>query len=429
MKYPPRDLLALLRTPAGRRKVRRGFRHRLWPVTARLAGAYRRFVVRRTHVVAIVGSFGKTTTARTVSVALGLPVKGGGNAFSSISRGVRHIRPSQRYAVFEVGVAKPGQMGPYARLLRPDLTVVTSVGTEHHRSFRSLEATREEKVEMVRALPATGTAILNGDDEHVRWMAGQTRARVVTYGFAPENDVRGADFTLRWPEGASFSISTSGKTRVLRTHLTGQTMAYPFLAAVAVATVEGLDLDAVWPALEALEPTPGRLEPVRLPSGAIVLRDDVKSVLETVEAALDLLAAVPATRRFAVLGDVDDPPGSPATVYGPLGERLPAVVDRAIFVGRSFRRYAAGARRAGMGNDRLVNAGESLLEAAATLRRELRSGDVVLVKGRSTQKFERVVLALEGRNVVCDIPTCNFRISCARCSMLERGWDGTRVVT
>ncbi len=409
--------------------MRRAFRHRLWPVTARVTAAYRRTVARRAHVIAVVGSFGKTTTARTVSVALGLPLKGAGNSFSSISRGMRRIRPSQRHAVFEVGIAKPGQMAPYARLLRPDLTVVTSIGTEHYRSFGSLEAIREEKAEMVRALPETGTAILNGDDEHVRWMAGETRARVVTYGFAPESDVRGADFTLSWPDGASFSITTGGETRLFRSRLTGVTMAYPFLAAVAVATVEGLDLDAVWPALEALEPTAGRLEPVQLPSGAIVLRDDVKAVLETVEAALDLLVTVPAARKFAVLGDVDDPPGSPATVYGPLGERLATTVDKAIFVGRSFRRYAAGARRLGMGNDRLVNAGENPLGAVAALRPELQPGDVVLVKGRGTQKFERIVLALEGRSVACDIPTCNFRISCGRCPMLERGWGGTRVVT
>ncbi len=142
-------------------------------------------------------------------------------------------------------------------------------------------------------------------------MAGQTTARVVTYGFAPENDVKGGNFALRWPDGASFSISANGTTRVLRSKLIGRTMAYPFLAAVAVACVEGLDLDAVWPALEALKPTAGRLEPIELPSGAIVLRDDVKSALETVEAALDLLLTVPATRRFAVLGDIDDTPGKP----------------------------------------------------------------------------------------------------------------------
>ncbi len=82
-----------------------------------------------------------------------------------------------------------------------------------------------------------------------------------------------------------------------------------------------------------------------------------------------------------------------------------------------------------MGNDRLVNAGESPHEAAAALRDELGPGDVVLVKGRGTQKLERTVLALQGRNVVCDIPVCNYRIACAECVMLERGWDGLRVVT
>ena len=49
---------------------------------------------------------------------------------------------------------------------------------------------------MVRALTRSGTAILNGDDPNVRWMASQTRARSVTFGLEAHNDVRAADIRL-----------------------------------------------------------------------------------------------------------------------------------------------------------------------------------------------------------------------------------------
>ena len=78
-----------------------------------------------------------------------------------------------------------------------------------------------------------------------------------------------------------------------------------------------------------------------------------------------------------------------------------------------------------------MNAGRSVLRAAEIVREELGPGDVVLIKGRNNQRFERVALALQGRRVVCDIPVCRAvpRLRCASCPMLERGWAGRRVVT
>ena len=80
------------------------------------------------------------------------------------------IRRGDPYAVIEVGISRPGQMRAYANFYARIVTVVTMVGSEYNRSLGSLEATREQKSEMVRALPASGLAVLNGDDPHVRLM-------------------------------------------------------------------------------------------------------------------------------------------------------------------------------------------------------------------------------------------------------------------
>jgi hypothetical protein len=69
------------------------------------------------------------------------------------------------------------------------------------------------------------------------------------------------------------------------------------------------------------------------------------------------------------------------------------------------------------------------LQAAAAVGEDLGTGDVVLIKGRDTQRLDRVALALMGRAVRCDIAFCNaMPMRCASCPMLERGWDGLRVV-
>jgi UDP-N-acetylmuramoyl-tripeptide--D-alanyl-D-alanine ligase len=261
-------------------------------------------------------------------------------------------------------------------------------------------------------------------------MAGQTRARVRTFGFGAGSDVRASDVALDWPRGTRFRLHAAGQTRLVRTRLIGRHMVYPILAAVAVGLEEGLRLDELLPRLAALAPTPGRLEVVGLANGALVLRDDCKSTVETLDAALDVLAAVRAGRRLVVLGEIDDPLGSPWPHYRRVGERVGRIATRAVIVGtaESFRHYAAGASKTGLGAHALVHAGPHVHAAVELLRGELGPGDVVLLKGRWGQRLERVALALAGRRVTCDITACSLRgRRCARCPMLGRGWGGLRV--
>jgi UDP-N-acetylmuramyl pentapeptide synthase len=328
----------------------------------------------------------------------------------------------------EVGINRPGLMAGFAAMVRPDVVVVTSIGSEHNRYLGSLEVTRHEKAEMVRALPADGLVILNGDDPNVRWMATQTNARVVTFGFGEQNQVRAVDLGLDWPHGRAFELRAGGQVRRLRVRHLGRHQVYSFLAAAAVTLAEGLDLDGVLPSLEALEPLAGRLTVTPLPNGAFLLRDDFKSALETIEVALDTLAEVPA-RRIVVLGAVTEAPGPQRPIYRRLGERVAEIAARAIFVGESYERYAAGALSAGLPRQALTRV-ETASEAAAALQRLLEPGDVVLIKGRDSQRLERVALRLQGRTVRCDIRTCRVRwSSCDRCPMLARDWAGLPAVT
>ncbi len=431
MRYKWQDIPALLRTPLGRSQFIFGFWHTLWPLVSRLAILHRRTLVRNTRVVAVVGSFGKSTTVRAVSAALGSRVHPDFelNAFSSVARAVLRICPHDRHAVIEAGIDQPGQMTGYARVIRPDITVVTSIGSEHNRSLITLEATRTEKSEMVRILPESGIAVLNGDDPNVMWMRSRTRARIITFGIDETNDVRASNIKLDWPNGTRFKLHAGGETRDLRIKLIGGKMVYSILAAVAVSLAEGFSLDRVIPTLEALSPTPGRMEPLRLANGALILRDDNKSPLETIDTALDVLSEIPAQRRIIVLGDIEQPPGSKGAIYRLIGERIAGIASRAVFIGgHSYSGYTSGMKRGGMLVENITYVGQNVSDAANLLSEEIKPGDVVLIKGRGTQRLDRIVLSLMGRTVRCDIDFCKAEVRCEQCPMLERGWDGLKVV-
>jgi UDP-N-acetylmuramoyl-tripeptide--D-alanyl-D-alanine ligase len=423
-------MLELWRTPLGRHQFWYGVRFRLWPLYSLAARIHLRTALRGTRVIAVVGSFGKTTAVRACAAALALEPDSdrGKNAWSGLARTILRVRRGERRAVFEVGIDGPGQMRGYSRLLRPDVAVVMSIGSEHHRSLATTETTRDEKAEMVRGLASDGLAVLNGDDPNVLWMQSQTRARVVTFGREAHNDVQLRDVRLEWPTGMSLRVIVGGEDRELRVKLGGAPTVYAVGAAVAVAWAEGIGLDEVAERLASLPPTPGRLEPVALPNGAWLLRDDFKASLETVDCAIDTLEEISARRKLIVMGEISEPPGSQGPIYRRIGERMAKVASRIVLVGNNFQRYAAGARRGGLASEAVIDAGRSPRAAAEAIRNMLEPGDVVLIKGRDTQRLDRVTLRLVGREVGCDIPHCDAKLRCDACPMLERGWQGRRVV-
>jgi len=416
-------LYVSLWTAPGRERLRIGACKRIPRILFCLASLSRRTLARKARVVAVVGSFGKTTTARAVSAALGFPNSShaGWNTGGALADAVLRIRPGSPHAVMEVGIDGKGQMEGFARLIRPNIAVVTSIGSEHHTSLGTLEVTRAEKAKMVHALPLSGLAVLNGDDPNVLWMRDCTRAPVLTYGFGEANQVRATEVVQDELSGVRFMLHIEGEVHDVRTRLIGRHNIYPVLAAVAVSRAAGGRIEQILAALEELEPTRNRLEPIRHASGAVLLLDAYKGALETIEAALDTLAKLHAERKIVVLGEVEEPPGSQGPIYRDLGEHVAEVASRVIFVGgeKSFERLKAGTTARGLPRDALTNIRMNPLEAAHALEADLRCGDLVLVKGRSTQHLERIALVLQGKKVGCTTRFCPRHHDCATCPLLQ----------
>jgi len=208
----------------------------------------------------------------------------------------------------------------------------------------------------------------------------------------------------------------------------GRHMIYPAMAAVAEALEQGVPLDTILSRLQTATQSPGRLSVQLLDCGAVVLRDDVKSALETIHAALDVLEEVPAGRKIAVLGPMNVPPPHARQFYRELAARLAKLAHLVVCVD-SYKNYGPGLRQAGMNHDSVVDAGADLARVIELIRETLHPGDVVLIKGRGRQKLERIAMALGGRQVGCTTAYCPARSAhCPICPMLERGWSKHRPI-
>ncbi len=421
-----REIPRLLRTPFGRMELWKECLGRSWPVLREVARWYRRLVLRKTCVIVVTGTYGKTTTHRAITVALGMEPHGVEKASfqSGVAKGLLLTSPWQRFAPFEVGIFAPGQMIQYARMMEPDIVIVNSIGTEHHRAFKTLENTRDEKAQLLTGIAPHGIAILNGDDPNVLRMKGMTTRRVITYGFNEGNELRASDWQMIWPEGSRFHVHVNGKSYPVRTRLHGRHMAYPVLAALAVVYATNQDMNAAVTAMERLTPVRGRMQVVDLPNGTRIIQDDYKSALETIETALDFLRSIPATRRLVVLGNIAAPPNPQGQVYRRIGHRFAQFADLAFLLGSHDRRYASGAAAAGMRRERIMKFHNDLRQAINVLRDILQPGDVLVVKGRLDDHLERITLALSGRRIGCWRTECRSRAyRCGNCPMLEKGWQ------
>jgi UDP-N-acetylmuramyl pentapeptide synthase len=136
--------------------------------------------------------------------------------------------------------------------------------------------------------------------------------------------------------------------------------------------------------------------------------------------ALDVLEHNDAKRRVVVMGDLDAPPAPERPHYRAVGTRVAQVAHRAVFVGEKFRVYRPGVRRGGMPDEHMTHV-RTVHEAIAVLQRELCPGDVVLVKGQEQQRLTRIILALAGQEVHCNIKACHLHlVFCERCPLLTR---------
>jgi hypothetical protein len=127
-----------------------------------------------------------------------------------------------------------------------------------------------------------------------------------------------------------------------------------------------------------------------------------------------------------IVGDITEPPGRQTDAYRRLGCKLVEVPDaELIHVGREAQSLRAGAKRAGFPAERILELGEEVLPAIERIRELVQPEDTILLKGRDSQKLERILLALQGVQVRCGVKYCDKRVDgCTGCPLLERGWDG-----
>ncbi len=350
--------------------------------------------------VGITGSIGKTSTKEAVAAVLGgrfqtLKNEGNENNEIGLPLTVLRLTGADRALVLEMGMYVQGEIADLVRIGLPRIGVVTAVQPVHLSRIGSLEAIEHEKGRLVEGLPASGTAVLNADDERVLRMAGRTAARVMTYGFSDDADVRAEAVVSDGPAGMHFDLRTPFGGRRVEIAQLGRHAVHNALAAAAVGLAAGIDPAAIATALGSATGAAHRGELIRL-GEVTVIDDSYNAAPASMLAALDVLAGLRG-RRVAVLGEMLELGDEAAAGHLQVGRAAARVADLLIVVGDDPEgeadTLAEGAREAGLEPERILRVADA--EAAHDeLRPRLIPGDVVLVKASRGIALDRLVDAL-----------------------------------
>ncbi len=371
-----------------------------------LAAAHRQRWGKR--IIGVAGSAGKTTTRSAITAVLAALAPnavhfaaGNLNNLIGVPLVLLGLTAEHSTGVVEIGTNAPGEVRALSLMAAPDLAVLTLIGIEHSEGLGDLDGIEREEGEIWSGLAREGLALSNADDERVqRTLSGITVHRSLSYGTAEGANYRLRERTATALGGSLLEIERrtpfAQDSIRLETPLLGHAGAYATLAALAVGE---------WTTQSALEPArisralmaagePGRLTPLELADGTVVLDDSYNSNPASISSSLATAREIAQARRarlVLVLGEMRELGALSAEQHAEVGE-LAAHSGAAVLlaIGGDAQRFVPPAERAGLS----ATFAETAEQALPVLLKLLQPKDVVLVKASRGVRAERLVHGL-----------------------------------
>jgi UDP-N-acetylmuramoyl-tripeptide--D-alanyl-D-alanine ligase len=388
----------------------------------------------RVRIIAVVGSFGKTTTTQVISFLLSSKAPAIASDINldtvyNIPLTILKLRPwRHRYLILEVGVDHKDEKDFHLQLFRPDVVVLTGITPVHadRTLMGSLERIMKEKRKILDYLPGNGQIIANFDDPKVVSMV-QERKNVLFYSLKDQTtDFYAQDiktlisqggklrtkFTLKSKKGASLSVI--GK-------FLGKQFVQSFLAAAAVAFEEGIGLEAIGAVVNRFRPLPGRMSIEKISGNILLINDSLRSNPASVRAGLEALSSIPkmgVKRKIALLGEMGELGKYAVEEHQKVGRLITSLgIDFFIGVGPLMKIAVEKAKE--MAPDKAENfyQANDVVEAVDILKRSIgiSASDILYLKGSLLKHMERVIFLLSGERVDCRVVSCPFYHSCRFC--------------
>lgn len=343
--------------------------------------------------VSIIGSVGKTTTKDMIAGVLHTEknvqkTKGNFNNHLGVPLTVFTVEKEHEVLVLEMGMSGFGEIERLADIGRPDIVVMTNIGVSHIENLGSQENIFKAKTEFIKYFTKNNILIANGDDKLLSHAGELGDFKTVYYGIDnPKNNVFAEDIKNLGIDGIEFVICDSGKKLNAVIKTPGIHNVYNALAAYCVGKAFGLSDDNILLGLKNCEMSKMRMEIEEL-DGAKIIKDYYNAAPDSVKAALAVMAECDAKRRIAVLGDILEMGELAEAAHVEIGDFVVKnKTDILITAGKNAEFIAKRVKEIG-GVE--AYSFETTEAAAGFLKKNIKKGDVVLIKASHGMRFEKI---------------------------------------
>jgi UDP-N-acetylmuramoyl-tripeptide--D-alanyl-D-alanine ligase len=299
-------------------------------------------------IIAVTGSVGKTSTKEMLRIALSASGETHASAASfnnhwGVPLTLARFSRKAAFGVFEIGMNHGGEITPLVGMVRPHVSIITTIAASHLGHFKSLDEIADAKAEIFTGVVPGGHAVINRDTPYFEHLSNAARAcgitNITSFGERAESDARLLQVALK-PDCCCITADLMGERVTYKLGMPGKHMAVNSLAVLVAAKLVGADLARAALALSEAKPAKGRGTQVRLqhPEGDVLMLDESYNANPaSVAAALALLAQMKTGkggRRIAVLGDMLE--------LGEFGPDLHRGISKDIAAHDTDMLYAAG---------------------------------------------------------------------------------------
>lgn len=345
--------------------------------------------------IGITGSVGKTTTKEMTAAVMGasfqtVKTPANHNNHIGLPETILSIGENAEVAVVEMGMNHFGEISYLTNIAKPDVAIITNIGSMHIENLGSREGILKAKTEIFEGLGPDGVVILNGDDTMLWGLKKTLPFKALYYGIQNEACDYRAEEIQSGDDQVSFTLNAGDMSFRIVLPTPGRHNIPGALAAAAAGLLFGIKPEAIAAALAGYENTGFRQKTIEY-NGATLIADCYNAGPESMEAALTMLKEHSCMgKRIAVLADMLELGNHSVAEHFKVGRIAARCVDMVFACGEKSHRIAEGAVTGGLSNN-VVFYFETPEQMARMLKSRVRKGDLVLFKASHGMHLERVI--------------------------------------
>ena len=342
-------------------------------------------------VIAITGSVGKTSTKDIIANVISTKyktLKTEGNNNNNIGLPMTILKLKDHEAlVVEMGMNHFGEISLLTKIAKPTIAVITNIGTSHIGNLGSRENILKAKLEILEGMDKPILVINNDNDLLHDWYEkNKEKIEIHTVGIENQSEINAKKIKLK-EESSEFTAKTKQEEVKVNVPVGGTHFVYNSLCAIAIGKLLDISTENIIKGISTFELTKKRMDIKKLDNGAIIINDSYNASYESMKASIEFLAKHTGERKIAVLGDMFELGEYTKELHEKVGKEIVKNKIDVLICSGEYSKYIIEKVKNSSTKTFYYENKEQIVEK---LQKELKNGDVVLVKASNAMKFYEI---------------------------------------